>query len=60
MSLNTWKLTADELPPEGEEVVVLNGHVETTLRRSGRLWWLPDGSMYVYYVPKMWRPLDDD
>lgn len=22
---------------------------------SNRLWWLPDGSMYVYYTPTHWR-----
>ena len=25
------------------------------LRRSGRLWFLPDGEMYVYYSPTHWR-----
>lgn len=28
-----------------------------TLVRRGRLWWLPDGSMYVYYTPTHWKPL---
>jgi len=58
-TLNTWTRTADALPPEGEEVIVMNGHIETTLRRRGNLWWLPDGSMYVYYTPRLWRPLDE-
>lgn len=26
------------------------------LRRSGPLWFFPDGSMYVYYTPTHWRP----
>lgn len=26
-----------------------------TLKRDGNLWWLPDGSMYVYYRPTHWR-----
>lgn len=26
-----------------------------TLKRSGRLWWYPDMSMYVYYTPTHWR-----
>lgn len=30
---------------------------ETTLRRSGRLWFVPDGSMYVYYTPTHYRLL---
>ncbi len=25
------------------------------LKRQGRLWFLPDGSMYVYYTPTHWR-----
>lgn len=30
---------------------------EQSLRRQGRLWWMPDGSMYVYYTPTHWAPL---
>ena len=26
------------------------------LKRDGGLWWVPDGSMYVYYAPTHWRP----
>ena len=29
----------------------------TTLKRQGRLWFFPDGSMYVYYEPTHWRPV---
>jgi hypothetical protein len=29
---------------------------EQTLKRQGRLWWTPDGSMYVHYTPTHWRP----
>lgn len=28
-----------------------------TLKREGRLWWFPNGAMYVYYTPTHWRPL---
>lgn len=28
-----------------------------TLKRQNRLWFVPDGSMYVYYTPTHWRPL---
>ena len=28
---------------------------EQNLRRDGSLWWLPDGSMYIYYRPTHWR-----
>ena len=27
------------------------------LYRDGRLWWLADGYMYVYYQPTHWRPV---
>ncbi len=27
---------------------------EQKLKRSGRLWFVPDGSMYVYYTPTHW------
>jgi hypothetical protein len=29
----------------------------TTLVHERNLWWFPDRSMYVYYVPTHWRPL---
>jgi hypothetical protein len=32
---------------------------EATLRRSGRLWFFPNGSMYVYYTPTHWREILD-
>ena len=28
---------------------------KTTLKRIRGLWFLPDGSMYVYYTPTHWR-----
>lgn len=55
-----WISTADRLPPEG--VVVLTRiedwrgvRNEQPLKRTGRLWFVPDGSMYVYYTPTHWR-----
>ena len=32
---------------------------EQTLVRRGRLWFLPDMSMYVYYRPTHWRPVHE-
>lgn len=29
---------------------------EAPLTRKGRLWFLKDWSMYVYYTPTHWRP----
>lgn len=50
-----WTRTEVELPPERVEVQVLNGEHVTTLVRDGNLWWFPDRTMYVYYVPKFWK-----
>lgn len=30
------------------------------LRRQGRLWFVPNGSMYVYYRPTHWRRLTSE
>lgn len=32
---------------------------EQTLKRMCGLWFIPDGSMYVYYQPTHWRPVQD-
>ena len=45
-----WTKIHDE---SGERNVAL-------LRRSGNLWFFPDGSMYVYYTPTHWKPLIDE
>lgn len=56
-----WVRIADELPPRGwvvnTKVDDENGcRNEQPLKlMSGRLWWLSDGSMYVYYSPTHWE-----
>jgi hypothetical protein len=50
--------------PENEVVLtkidgVQGPRNQRTLRRSGRLWWLPDGAMFIYYTPTHWMPLPD-
>lgn len=55
-----WVCTACDLPPDGAVVQTKiddgNGcRNEQDLKRQGRLWFFPDGSMYVYYVPTHWR-----
>ena len=30
-----------------------------TLTRMGSLWWVPNGSTYVYYSPTHWMPLPE-
>ncbi len=64
MSEPLWRPTNNESCRAPEGVVVrtmiadANGvRNECTLKRSGNLWWIPDGSMYVYYTPTHWAPL---
>ena len=56
MSINDWKHTATELPENDVVVDAMDsgGHVQD-LKRDGNLWWFPDGSMYVYFTPIMWK-----
>ena len=58
-----WILCTQELPKE--DVVVKtkiddNRGVrnEQELKRKGRLWFFPAGSMYVYYTPTHWKYAD--
>jgi hypothetical protein len=52
-----------QLPPDGVPVYTKvhehNGirHEEVILKRSGNLWFIPDGSMYVYYTPTHWAAI---
>jgi hypothetical protein len=55
-----WKLI--ESAPDGVEVWTKIDDGEgirnvQTLKRLGRLWYFPDGSMYVYYQPTHWMPV---
>lgn len=60
MMKSLWVEVKSELPPEGI-VVETKIHDEkgcrnvTKLKRKGKLWFFPDESMYVYYVPTHWR-----
>jgi hypothetical protein len=61
-----WIRTDEQLPEPG---VVVDTKIddakgcrnETKLYRcttgAQRLWFFPDGSMYVYYTPTHWRPI---
>jgi hypothetical protein len=60
MKIYGWKTT--DTAPDGWVVMTKiedgNGvRNEQALKRSGNLWWVPDGSMYVYYRPTHWREL---
>lgn len=58
--MSAWIETANQLPEDGKVVETkiddANGlRNEQTLKRSGNLWFTPDGGMYVYYRPTHWR-----
>ncbi len=56
-----WIKTKDRLPAERVEVETKiddehgERNIQTLKRGSGRLWFTPDGGMYVYYTPTHWR-----
>lgn len=58
----TWIDVKHQLPENG---VVVKTKIddqkgvrnEQNLKRSGNLWFFPDGSMYVYYTPTHWKQL---
>lgn len=57
-----WVPVWERRPPEGVAVdtKIDDSHGVrnvTPLKRSGRLWFFPDGSMYVYYEPTHWKSL---
>lgn len=60
MAMGDWIKVSEQLPPEGTiiEMKIDDGkgcrNVQK-LKRRGRLWFFPDGSMYVYYEPTHWR-----
>lgn len=59
----TWTPTNKTLPPNGliVETKIDDGkgvRNRTTLKRNNNLWFLPDGSMYVYYTPTHWRLIE--
>mgnify|MGYP001595169678 FL=1 len=59
MNMSEWQ-SVESAP---ENVVVLTklddehgARNEGPLMRKGRLWWTPDGEIYVYYTPTHWKP----
>lgn len=53
----TWRSVQLDPPPMDVTVEVQNNGGARLKRGSGNLWFLEDGSMYVYYVPEWWRPV---
>lgn len=61
--MSDWQTT--DTAPDGVIVMTkiddANGvRNDGALYRSGNLWFVPDGSMYVYYRPTHWRKLTRD
>ena len=64
MRSNATDWQAIETAPDGQVVLTkiedANGvRNEQALKRSGRLWFAPDGSMYVYYAPTHWKAINE-
>ena len=60
-----WIKINDQLPPDGQVVLTKVDHGnlvtnEQKLVRSGRLYFLEDRSMYVYYVPTHWMLINQN
>jgi hypothetical protein len=53
-----WTPTTQLLPPEGHVVEAMDcgGHIHR-LQLHRRLWFIEDMSMYVYFTPTHWRPI---
>jgi hypothetical protein len=64
MTEQQWIECKTQLPQEGEtvETKIHDEHGErniTPLKPRGRLWYYPDDSMYVYYAPTHWMPIQE-
>jgi hypothetical protein len=60
MGQNDWIENRFCLPPDGQivQTKIDDDRGERNvqdLKRIGALWFMPDGSMYVYYTPTHWR-----
>lgn len=60
MNERRWNRVDHVLPPENRVVATLSqSGIEQPLKLVGNLWFVPDGSMYVYYTPLHWREVDE-
>lgn len=63
MKPTNWINLKSSQPPQGELVATKIDDAsgprnEQPLRLRGRMWYVHDDSMYVYYVPTHWHPID--
>jgi hypothetical protein len=59
--MSNWIKLSDQQPPEGKVIMTKLDDEKgerniALLKRRGRLWFVPDGSIYVYYTPTHWKP----
>ena len=55
MNIQHWISITERMPESGRVVTVLTpGGDVRPLKYGDNLWWLPDGSMYVYFTPTHW------
>lgn len=56
--MNNWTRVDKELPPQNTLVdTISEGGVDQKLKLSGKLWFVEDGQVYVYYTVVFWREL---
>jgi len=63
MNQNAWCLVSVVAPPQDVTVETKIDDEKgcrniALLKRIRNLWFFPDGSMYVYYTPTHWRPIE--
>ena len=61
---NKWKYIKTTPPPLNTVVETRINDMkgirnEQTLKFNGRMWFVPDGSMYIYYEPTEWREIEN-
>lgn len=58
MKEEDWISLKHQLPPNGVIVNTMNSAGQITeLKHQDRLWFIPDGSVHVYYEPQFWKPI---
>lgn len=62
--MQEWINCSEQLPEENIAVMTKIDNEKgerniQSLQRQGRLWFYPDGSMYVYYTPTHWHLIED-
>ena len=58
--IRDWKSPKYETPPDGVVVNTMNsGGQVSQLKVMRGLWFVPDGSMYVYYTPTFWQTIEE-